>query len=185
MTLAPGSTAPMLVDDRLRQAPIARFVYGPGAPARPAPLPDPKPLPANPLPHAWTSAARSGAICRSRTVRRQLARPRTPPRLARVWSTAVLGQARPHRDARLPNRTALRTCVHLHGHAVRLLDNLDDGWKPFWLDTVLVAPQQTARIAFVADNPGKWLIHCHMLDSATRHGRVVRGDVILTPAPAA
>jgi hypothetical protein len=28
--------------------------------------------------------------------------------------------------------------VHVHGHAFRLLDRLDDGWKPFWLATVLV-----------------------------------------------
>ena len=49
--------------------------------------------------------------------------------------------------------------VHLHGHSVRLLDRLDDGWKPFWLDTLVVG-EQTERIAFVADNPGKWLIEC-------------------------
>ena len=62
------------------------------------------------------------------------------------------------------NRTAFPHGMHVHGHHFRLLDNLDDGWKPFWLDTVLVAPQATARIAFVADNPGKWMIHCHMLE---------------------
>lgn len=48
--------------------------------------------------------------------------------------------------------------IHVHGHTFRLLDNLDDGWKPFWLDTLLVAPQQTARIAFVADAAGRWAI---------------------------
>jgi FtsP/CotA-like multicopper oxidase with cupredoxin domain len=29
---------------------------------------------------------------------------------------------------------------------------------------VLLEPQKTAKIAFVADNPGKWMIHCHMLE---------------------
>jgi FtsP/CotA-like multicopper oxidase with cupredoxin domain len=48
--------------------------------------------------------------------------------------------------------------IHLHGHSFRLLDALDDGWKPFWLDTMPVPSRGTARIAFVADNPGKWLI---------------------------
>jgi FtsP/CotA-like multicopper oxidase with cupredoxin domain len=48
--------------------------------------------------------------------------------------------------------------VHLHGHHARLLDALDDGWKPFWLDTILAPPQRTTRVAFVADNRGKWLI---------------------------
>ena len=51
----------------------------------------------------------------------------------------------------------------MHGHHFRLLDALDDGWKPYWLDTlVVVAPVE--RIAFVADNPGKWLIESRMLD---------------------
>jgi FtsP/CotA-like multicopper oxidase with cupredoxin domain len=63
-----------------------------------------------------------------------------------------------------PNRTAFPHAMHLHGHHFRLLDRLDDGWKPYWLDTVLIEPRQSARIAFVADNPGKWLIHCHMIE---------------------
>ena len=58
----------------------------------------------------------------------------------------------------LANKTAALQIVHLHGHSVRLLDKLDDGWKPFWLDTIAVPPRDTARIAFVADNAGKWLI---------------------------
>ncbi len=44
------------------------------------------------------------------------------------------------------------------GHVIELLDKLDDGWKPFWLDTVAAAPEGITRVAFVADNPGKWLI---------------------------
>jgi FtsP/CotA-like multicopper oxidase with cupredoxin domain len=53
--------------------------------------------------------------------------------------------------------------VHVHGHHFRLLDRLDDGWKPYWLDSLVVTPG-VERIAFVADNPGKWLIDCRMLD---------------------
>jgi FtsP/CotA-like multicopper oxidase with cupredoxin domain len=63
----------------------------------------------------------------------------------------------------LPNQTDTAYAVHPHGHHARLLDNLDDGWKPFWLDTVLIDARQTARIAFVADNPGKWMIDCQQL----------------------
>lgn len=62
------------------------------------------------------------------------------------------------------NRTAFPHGMHLHGHHFRLLVGLDDGWKPYWLDTVLVEAMQSARIAFVADNPGKWMLHCHMLE---------------------
>jgi FtsP/CotA-like multicopper oxidase with cupredoxin domain len=64
----------------------------------------------------------------------------------------------------LDNRDTGAHVVHLHGHHFRLLDRLDDGWKPYWLDTIAVAGRQTARIAFVADNPGRWLIEQHALD---------------------
>ena len=53
--------------------------------------------------------------------------------------------------------------MHVHGHAFRLLDRLDDGWAPYWLDTLVVG-DRTERIAFVADNPGRWLIECRMLE---------------------
>ena len=48
----------------------------------------------------------------------------------------------------LTNRAAISTVFHLHGHHFRLLDRLDDGWKPFWLDTLAIDPGQTQRIAF-------------------------------------
>ena len=47
--------------------------------------------------------------------------------------------------------------LHLHGHSVRLLHALDDGWEPYLLDTVQV-PENRRGAAFVADNPGKWLL---------------------------
>ena len=31
-------------------------------------------------------------------------------------------------------------------------------------DTLLMDRDEVAEIAFVADNPGKWLLHCHMLE---------------------
>ncbi len=58
----------------------------------------------------------------------------------------------------LKNETAFMQPVHLHGHSFRLLHALDDGWEPYWLDTVQVPEGKTIRIAFVADNPGKWLL---------------------------
>jgi FtsP/CotA-like multicopper oxidase with cupredoxin domain len=53
--------------------------------------------------------------------------------------------------------------VHIQGHPFRLLDSLDDGWKPYWLDTVVALPQRTTRIALVADTAGKWPIVCQPL----------------------
>ena len=63
----------------------------------------------------------------------------------------------------LTSRTAAPHVLHVHGHAVRLLDALDDGWKPFRLDTIVVPGLQTSRIAFVADNPGRWMLDCRRL----------------------
>jgi FtsP/CotA-like multicopper oxidase with cupredoxin domain len=31
------------------------------------------------------------------------------------------------------------------------------------VDTILVEAGQSVKIACVFDNPGKWLLHCHML----------------------
>lgn len=64
----------------------------------------------------------------------------------------------------LHNQTAFPQPMHLHGHVFRLLHNLDDGWEPYWLDTVQIAEGKTARIAFVADNPGKWLLGSSVLE---------------------
>ncbi len=66
----------------------------------------------------------------------------------------------------LTNRAAITTVFHLHGHHFRLLDRLDDGWKPFWLDTLAIDPGQTHRIAFLAEYAGRWLIESVATDWA-------------------
>ena len=66
----------------------------------------------------------------------------------------------------LTNRAAIATVFHLHGHHFRLLDRLDDGWKPFWLDTLAVEPGQTQRIAFLAEHAGRYLIESVATDWA-------------------
>ena len=58
----------------------------------------------------------------------------------------------------LSNRAAIANVFHLHGHHFRLLDRLDDGWKPFWLDTLLLNAGQTQRITFLAEYSGQWLM---------------------------
>ncbi len=150
-TLEPGVVAPILLADT--DTPLARLVYDDAPAVRATERPPPRPLPANPLPerldftHAvrldWPIGNRPGA---SQTLGRQ-------PAAFRVkrGRTVMLG---------LTNRKAFTCAVHVHGHAFRLLDRLDDGWKPFWLATVLVEAGQTTRIAFQADNPGKWPITC-------------------------
>ncbi|KQT11828.1 copper oxidase [Methylobacterium sp. Leaf399] len=64
----------------------------------------------------------------------------------------------------IKNETAFTQGLHLHGHAFRLLHNLDDGWEPYWLDTFQLPEGRTARIAFLADNPGRWLISAAVLE---------------------
>jgi FtsP/CotA-like multicopper oxidase with cupredoxin domain len=65
----------------------------------------------------------------------------------------------------LVNDTQWHHPIHLHGHVFRVLSR--DG-KPTrhreWLDTVLLDPRSRAEIAFVADNPGNWMLHCHILE---------------------
>jgi FtsP/CotA-like multicopper oxidase with cupredoxin domain len=67
----------------------------------------------------------------------------------------------------LVNDTAWDHPIHLHGHVFRVMTR--DG-RPArhreWLDTVLMPPHTRAEIAFVADNPGNWMIHCHILEHA-------------------
>ena len=62
---------------------------------------------------------------------------------------------------RFANRTAFPHGMHLHGHHFR--ERLPGGGLGPWRDTLLVQPNETREVAFVADNPGKWLLHCHML----------------------
>jgi len=64
----------------------------------------------------------------------------------------------------LRNDTAWHHPIHLHGHVFRVLAR---NGKPTehreWRDTVLMEPRERVDIAFVADNPGDWMLHCHVL----------------------
>ena len=155
-TLAPDSIAPIFVGLDDREAPLARLVYGAAPPARARARTEVKPLPENPLPQRMNFAAAIKLEValddpRHRPAPGGFGRPlfTTAPR-----QTIMIG---------FKNTTGQAHVVHLHGHSARLLDALDDGWKPYWLDTALAPPQRTTRIAFVADNRGKWLISSQSL----------------------
>jgi len=66
------------------------------------------------------------------------------------------------------NGTDTVQAIHVHGHTMRLLHDLDDGWEPYWRDTILIAPGKTKHVAFVADNPGKWMIEGFTAASHTK-----------------
>lgn len=63
------------------------------------------------------------------------------------------------------NDTRWPHAMHLHGHHFKVLTR-DGKADPNgdWRDTVLNAPMETIEIALEASNPGKWLLHCHMLE---------------------
>jgi FtsP/CotA-like multicopper oxidase with cupredoxin domain len=64
----------------------------------------------------------------------------------------------------LVNKSLFAQVIHVQGHVMRLLHDLDDGWEPYWRDSVIVPPLRTKHVAFVADNPGKWLIASAIMD---------------------
>lgn len=69
---------------------------------------------------------------------------------------------------KIVNDTSFAHAMHVHGHHFKVIQrsgsDIDDG-QP-WRDTFLIGPEQTTIIMFVADNKGKWLLHCHMLEHA-------------------
>ncbi|MFJ5369718.1 multicopper oxidase domain-containing protein [Bosea sp. CER48] len=64
----------------------------------------------------------------------------------------------------IDNRTAFVQPFHVHGHSFRLLHPLDDGWENYFLDTVQIPERRKLHIAFMADNPGRWLISSTVLE---------------------
>jgi FtsP/CotA-like multicopper oxidase with cupredoxin domain len=54
--------------------------------------------------------------------------------------------------------------MHLHGHSFKVLSASRLQRPVHWADTVLVMPDERVRIAFVADNPGNWMMHCHVIE---------------------
>ena len=65
----------------------------------------------------------------------------------------------------MDNRTAWHHPMHLHGHSFRVIArNGQPTRHREWQDTVLLAPEERVEIAFVADNPGDWMFHCHILE---------------------
>jgi FtsP/CotA-like multicopper oxidase with cupredoxin domain len=58
--------------------------------------------------------------------------------------------------------------MHLHGHHARVLsrDGVAVRGSPWWVDTLNVQSGEEYEVAFRADNPGVWMLHCHILSHA-------------------
>lgn len=59
--------------------------------------------------------------------------------------------------------------MHLHGHFFQILSKNGEKLEgsPIIKDTLNVKYGETYEVAFVADNPGNWLFHCHDLHHAS------------------
>ena len=160
---APGSASPILLHDGKEARPIARLVVSREPPLRDAALPAAPPLPSNGLPaqldlrRALRFEVTLGGPQGDWMRPAEFAASAAPVFRAKAGRTVVLA---------LTNRGDTPTVFHLHGHHFRLLDRLDDGWKPFWLDTLAIDAGQTQRIAFAADHAGRWLLEAVATDWA-------------------
>lgn len=135
-----------IIEIETTQDPIRLAVVTPVGPAGTPPAGPPAPLPPNDLP---------AEIPLKDALRVELpigekATPGAPPLgSVKVGRSVVLT---------LANSLDAPVAVHIAGHPVRLLDGLDDGWKPWWHDTVPVPAKATVRVAFRASLPGTWSI---------------------------
>ena len=68
----------------------------------------------------------------------------------------------------IENRSSEVHPMHLHGHHMVVLarNGVAATGSPWWVDSLNVAANQSYDVAFVADNPGIWMDHCHNLKHA-------------------
>lgn len=62
------------------------------------------------------------------------------------------------------NRTPHAHPIHLHGLSFRILNSNKRTVLPPPTDTILLLPDEQAELGLVADNPGDWLLHCHIIE---------------------
>ena len=159
----PGSISSILLHDGKEAHPIARLIVSHEPPLRDAALPAAPPLPSNGLPAlldlrgAQRFDVTLGALQAGWVTPANFASLAAPAFRAKAGRTVVLA---------LTNRSQTAAAFHLHGHHFRLLDRLDDGWKPFWLDTLAIESGRTERIAFAAEHAGRWLMETMATDWA-------------------
>ncbi|QIK67602.1 multicopper oxidase family protein [Nocardioides sp. HDW12B] len=69
---------------------------------------------------------------------------------------------------RIENDSGESHPMHLHGHHAVVLSRNGEAstGSPWWVDSLEVASGDEYEIAFVADNPGVWMDHCHNLPHA-------------------
>ena len=73
----------------------------------------------------------------------------------------------------LTNDSSSAHPMHLHGHHFLVLTRNGKAVSPWSTDTLLMLPHERYSVAFRANNPGLWMLHCHNLrhaaDGMTMH----------------
>jgi FtsP/CotA-like multicopper oxidase with cupredoxin domain len=64
----------------------------------------------------------------------------------------------------MENLTPQSHPMHLHGMSFRVLSSSTRQVQPVISDTYLIQPNEKVQLGFVADNPGDWLLHCHIIE---------------------
>lgn len=62
----------------------------------------------------------------------------------------------------IENKIELEHPFHLHGQFFEILGGKEPGLK----DVVLLRPNATVKVRAYVDNPGRWMVHCHILEHA-------------------
>ena len=188
---APGSEHKLMDVDRRSRGQLARISYLDAAPVREKPLGAPIELAANDLPEPDVARAIDhyivfqGGMRGSPVIGMIDGKPTNIQEILEkeklAWTMNFSAQHEhallhepllyvkkgDHVVLRLINETDFAHPMHLHGHFFRVVGV--DG-QPLvdqdWRDTVLMAPRQSVDVAFVADNLGEWMFHCHILSHA-------------------
>jgi len=61
------------------------------------------------------------------------------------------------------NETGMSHPMHLHGHSFQVIEINGKPLNGALRDTILVPPKMSVTVAFDANNPGTWYLHCHIL----------------------
>jgi FtsP/CotA-like multicopper oxidase with cupredoxin domain len=64
----------------------------------------------------------------------------------------------------LENVTPHAHPIHLHGMSFTTVSSSTRDVMPLVSDTYLIQPDEKVQLAFVADNPGDWMFHCHIIE---------------------
>ena len=186
----PGSSFSVL-DRRDKGAELARITYAKRPPVRASAPGVPEPLAPNPIPEPDMSKAVDhfvlfeGGLLGRPAIGVVDGRPRKLHEImAEQKLTWTMNYSAQHEHAqmhepllrlrrgehvrlKLINDTEFEHPMHLHGHSFRVLSVNDrpERYRP-WRDTVMIGPRGSAELGFVADNPGEWMFHCHILEHA-------------------